>query len=470
MTVRKPIFVESSGLYSESSGMYETSDFINTSAGAADAGKPIVLDADGHIDASMINDGDIDHGSLSGLSDDDHTQYILVNGTRPFTGPQSMGGFQLTSLAAGTLSGDAVNLAQLQLVEEMIKKFEWQPSVIDADTLTPPGSPAIGDRYLIDGIGAGAFLGHDNEIAEYTAIGWTFIVPTLGMFVSADDEPSLLYYYGGSAWSQKYFEATTASTGLTKVGFDIRLDASAAGAGLGFLTGVLSVNVDNQTIEIDTDTLRVKDLGITAAKINSDVAGEGLVKNGTSGALDVNVDGLTLEINTDVVRVKADGINDTHIDFGVGVNQVNAADVPIIDASSYFAATDVEGALSELYEQIVFDGVKYTVGAAGVTKGDLVYISANNTVLSLNPISTGARGIGLALTTEASASTVTVLANDTVISGVLSGATAGVPYYWTGTGLSTSMPTGGGAYVWECGVAKNATDLHVDIRFVKRNA
>jgi hypothetical protein len=58
---------------------------INASAGAGDAGKPIVLDAAGHIDASMINDGDVDHGTVGGLTDDDHTQYILADGTRPFS-------------------------------------------------------------------------------------------------------------------------------------------------------------------------------------------------------------------------------------------------------------------------------------------------------------------------------------------------------------------------------------------------
>lgn len=33
----------------------------------------------------------LDHGVLLGLANDDHTQYILVNGTRAFTGDQSMG-------------------------------------------------------------------------------------------------------------------------------------------------------------------------------------------------------------------------------------------------------------------------------------------------------------------------------------------------------------------------------------------
>lgn len=52
---------------------------------------------------------------------------------------------------------------------------------------------------------------------------------------------------------------------------------------------------------------------VTAAKINADVAGLGLVKNGGTGALDVNVDGSTLEINTDIVRVKDGGITSAKI-------------------------------------------------------------------------------------------------------------------------------------------------------------
>ncbi len=57
-------------------------EHINSSAGAADAGKPIKLDGDGNVDATMINDGDIDHGGVGGLGDDDHTIYLLVDGTR----------------------------------------------------------------------------------------------------------------------------------------------------------------------------------------------------------------------------------------------------------------------------------------------------------------------------------------------------------------------------------------------------
>lgn len=38
---------------------------------------------------STISGGNFDHGNLTGLADDDHTQYILVDGTRAFTGTVS---------------------------------------------------------------------------------------------------------------------------------------------------------------------------------------------------------------------------------------------------------------------------------------------------------------------------------------------------------------------------------------------
>lgn len=54
-------------------------------------------------------------------------------------------------------------------------------------------------------------------------------------------------------------------------------------------------------------TVKIQDDAVTAAKINADVAGLGLVQN-VSGALDVNVDDATIEISTDTVQVKDLGI------------------------------------------------------------------------------------------------------------------------------------------------------------------
>lgn len=59
-----------------------------------------------------------------------------------------------------------------------------------------------------------------------------------------------------------------AGSGLEDSGDTLRIAASAAGAGLtGGAGSALAVNVDDATVEIDTDTVRVKDAGIVTAKL-----------------------------------------------------------------------------------------------------------------------------------------------------------------------------------------------------------
>jgi hypothetical protein len=101
------------------------------------------------------------------------------------------------------------------------------------------------------------------------------------------------------------------------------LDAYAAGDGLSLVsTGSLRVNVDASTIEINSDALRLKDLGITNAKIAeatiansklvnksvSVVAGNALTGGGTmdlggSVTLDVAVNSDALEVVGDAVAL-----------------------------------------------------------------------------------------------------------------------------------------------------------------------
>ncbi len=69
------------------------------------------------------------------------------------------------------------------------------------------------------------------------------------------------------------------------------LNATVAGAGLAETSDVLSVNVDNSSIEIATDTLRVKAGGITAAMLASGVAGNWfMLADSTLGADAASID------------------------------------------------------------------------------------------------------------------------------------------------------------------------------------
>lgn len=67
-----------------------------------------------------------------------------------------------------------------------------QTGVLARDLTVPPGSPAVGDAYIVDAAATGAWSGHDDEIAFFFGGVWNFILPTLGqgrgIYVLDDDQ------------------------------------------------------------------------------------------------------------------------------------------------------------------------------------------------------------------------------------------------------------------------------------------
>lgn len=401
---------------------FRESEFMDNAAGAADAGKPVKLNSSGKIDVTMLSaatiEGIVDHDDTQGVANSTaHTAFPLLTGARDLTG--------VFKYASHPSFANDTELVDKKYVDDQVAGLEWQDSVLSRID-TPPGSPTAGDRYLVIATATGAWAGKENQIAEWNGTAWVFTAPATGMNVVVDDEPQYIYLYSGSAWVAKSYEATTASTGLVKVGNDIRIDSSAAGAGLGFSSGVLSVNV--------------------------------------TGAL---------EIASDTLQVKADGIKDTMVDWGTGAGQVSAADMPIADAGALIAATDVEGALAELASNISAQGVSY-VAATAIAKGDPLYISGPGEVSKY--VSGNHFVVGLALTAASVSDHVKSLANDTLLAGVIVAGVPGDKVYWDSSlnsgagGYSLTVPTGSGAYVWQLGSCANSTDLHCDVNFVKKNA
>ena len=109
----------------------------------------------------------------------------------------------------------------------------------------------------------------------------------------------------------------------------------------------------------------------------------------------------------------------------------------------------------------------YTAGTGGIAQYDAVYISANDTVLKADATTTSTAGvIGFARTAIAASATGEIQHNG-VLSGVLTGATAGDTYYLdtTAGAVSSSIPTGSGNNVVKVGRAKNGTDLQIELQF-----
>jgi sugar lactone lactonase YvrE len=103
-----------------------------TSSGHSD-GDVLTIQADGTVDwENPAGGGVTDHGALTGLSDDDHTQYLLGDGTRVGTGIQELKGLNLTDATELTISTGAITVTQGYHTVDT----EGDASTDDLDTIT----------------------------------------------------------------------------------------------------------------------------------------------------------------------------------------------------------------------------------------------------------------------------------------------------------------------------------------------
>ena len=71
-------------------------------------------------------------------------------------------------------------------------------AVKSKDILTPPASPVTGDRYWIGGVGAGAWLAKDYQIAEWDGAAWVYTAAVTGIAAYVTDL-SLTFFYDGNS-------------------------------------------------------------------------------------------------------------------------------------------------------------------------------------------------------------------------------------------------------------------------------
>lgn len=101
-------------LEKEGGGVLSAVGDITTFDGSHEVAQAIGADTSVPMADSLLANGwgwkaqsAIDHGSLGGLSDDDHAQYLRADGTRALTGDQSAGTHKITSLGTPTTGTDA---------------------------------------------------------------------------------------------------------------------------------------------------------------------------------------------------------------------------------------------------------------------------------------------------------------------------------------------------------------------------
>jgi hypothetical protein len=83
-------------------------------------------------------------------------------------------------------------------VDQLVAGLDWQESVLDRLT-TPPGGPVLGARYLIIAVATGAWVGREDDIAEWDGAAWVYTTPNPGFAVYVEAE-NRAYVWNGSAW------------------------------------------------------------------------------------------------------------------------------------------------------------------------------------------------------------------------------------------------------------------------------
>lgn len=72
-----------------------------------------------------------------------------------------------------------------------------QPTVAAAGADAPPEGPVEGQCWIVGDTPTGAWAGHANEIAGWTAGGWRFVVPRRGMAIWVADRGIAARYETG---------------------------------------------------------------------------------------------------------------------------------------------------------------------------------------------------------------------------------------------------------------------------------
>ena len=315
----------SSGLVTGASGNLTTTA-INGTGNIVATTNATNLDHSGSFSGSFQGDG----SQLTGIQADTLANSIVDgNGIVDFTFNGSAG-------ASVTVQADTTTGGDTKPVSVGANGVGFDVSAIAGDALSTDGDGVIdvdvdGSTIEIDGTSLGVVDGgiDTTQLAD-DSVTTDKIAHSLGTIGVHQFTGSFSGSFSGDVNID--LEDLTPGAGLYGTAYDGNAprtfsvnSGSLAGTGLGADSTGLIVNVDDSTIEINSDALRVKDGGISNAKLADAtirVEGSGItdakLELGATGSIDVNVDNSTIEINSDSLRVKAGGIGTTHIADSLG--------------------------------------------------------------------------------------------------------------------------------------------------------
>jgi hypothetical protein len=455
---------------------------IDTSTGLPSAGSFIRLDGGGLISQTMLNlaglEAQLDHNALSNLTvGDPHTQYILVDGTRAFTGDQSLGGNKITNVGvdASSITGalDAVNKAYVDAVAQGLRPkgnvvaattgnidISSAPATIDGVT------PGLVDRILVK---------DQTDPTENGIYEWNGAATPMTRSADQDNNPLaeivngvyIPQVIGGTVNGGKPFfisSVGTGSEGLHTIGTDDIVweeftspSQLAAGQGILISSNIISVRLAaNGGLKFVLDEIAVEP---------ADFAGTGLQDDGADN-LEIDFADTATEMGTQravaASDLSANGANQ-------GANIIGADPTTISQSS----ATTIQGILEDLsneLENVDIPRIEYTVDTGEtVALGDFLTFAGNDLTRPLD-VTVDEKPGGIAFEAGTAGQVVQTYQKGEVAAGVISGGVAGTQYFWDGSALTTTKPSAAGTRVWRVGYAKNATDLFIDWELIKVNS
>lgn len=127
--------------------------------------------------------------------DHKHDIAVKLNELDAPDGPVSFNSQKGTGVATPEASGDIANKGY---VDGKIQGLDWQNSV-KGELADPPAEPAEGDRYIIITEATGAWVGLENQIAEWNGSSWDYTIPNEG-FACRVEDIDLQKVFNGTNW------------------------------------------------------------------------------------------------------------------------------------------------------------------------------------------------------------------------------------------------------------------------------
>ena len=204
---------------------------------------PIVLTDD----TLSFNAGSLDHGTIGGLSDDDHTQYSLADGTRAFTGNVTIGANQDVDYIL-TFDGATNNITLTGMEDEDALKVSGNLDIDGTGTDTFAGSLDVEGTVTV---GAGGDLVIDSASAKIYANNGT------NDFLSINAKGTGDIFFNNAAGDDVEFRGgdSTADVSVTSEGDIVmlgRLCFSEASEKT-IATGAITINGSNCEVDTESD-------------------------------------------------------------------------------------------------------------------------------------------------------------------------------------------------------------------------